>query len=91
MFTEKGRRHMNFEDVDSMPRPEKVILFVLGTVEKFKKMGFTFHQSIQLSEQGRLAYQELIKNGFTPTESEIESVVYYLREQGKITPTISSN
>lgn len=68
--------------VAEMPHNAKVVLFVIATLERLRGRGLV-EGGRPLTEQGRSAAEELARQGFQPTEDEMQSVLAFLmREDG---------
>lgn len=54
------------------------MLYVFGAIDKLKEKGMVTGGRYEPSHEGHLAFEDMISNGWTPTEQEIEDVVAYI-------------
>lgn len=67
--------------VDQLDRMEKVIVYVIGTLEELKEKGLVEGPE-PLTESGRAVFAELKEQKFTPTEDEINQVMAFIMSGG---------
>ncbi len=65
-----------------IPHVAKVIIYVVGALDRLKRDGLLDGGTHQLSDSGRSQYEALLVAGFTPTTAEIHAAMAFLQSRG---------
>lgn len=67
-----------------MEKIQNIIVYVMGMLEDLVEDGFVVAGSTRLTDEGLDVYEELKKQGFEPTEKEINDCLALLQSEGVV-------